>query len=221
MNEELRKKLAAPLPFKLLPREIKGEEKAYAFPYIETDAVVKRLNDVFGIGNWQDEYTVTLATENKVAMKARLYFRINENWSYVEGFGEATNDGSSKSLELFKTAESDALKRGARKIEIGLFLYDLPIKVFPFNSQTKRFILPLADMIREVEGRPPEPQEAGDDFSQSTNPTCAGCGAEIKGGKSKTGKEWSVQDIVDYSMKHFGAILCPTCQKKAKEAKEA
>ncbi len=51
--------------------------------------------------------------------------------------------------------------------------------------------------------------------------TCEECGAELIPVTDKTGKEWTIADLVDLSMAHFNRVLCPACYNKEKKAKKA
>jgi len=55
--------------------------------------------------------------------------------------------------------------------------------------------------------------------------TCDECETVLEPITDKTGKEWTVADLVDLSMGHFNQVLCPNCYKKAvkaeKDAKKA
>lgn len=52
--------------------------------------------------------------------------------------------------------------------------------------------------------------------------TCSGCDCIIQPTKTRRGEMWPVNDIVAYSVKRFGAVLCPSCQNEvAKAEKEA
>ena len=47
---------------------------------------------------------------------------------------------------------------------------------------------------------------------------CSECRREITGGQSRNGRKWSAEDIVGYSQRTFGRVLCPECQEKMKGA---
>lgn len=51
---------------------------------------------------------------------------------------------------------------------------------------------------------------------------CSGCDCLIQPTKTRRGYMWPVNEIVAYSKKRFGAVLCPSCQDEiAKAEKEA
>lgn len=72
----------------------------------------------------------------------------------------------------------------------------------------------------------PPSQEVIDITPEDDDPiTCDECKAVLEPVTDKTGKEWTVADLVDLSMGHFNQVLCPNCYKKAvkaeKDAKKA
>lgn len=52
------------------------------------------------------------------------------------------------------------------------------------------------------------------------NALCEGCGREISPVRKRDGETWHVNDIVAYSTRRFGKVLCPECQKAAVKAGE-
>jgi len=202
-EKEIWEALKAPMPFKLLPKPVGQKEEALALPYIEAEQVIKRLNEVLGLGNWQEHYNIVKWDADYVSMVCSLMIKLDNEWIHREGYGEAKGEDK----ENFKAAESDAFKRAARKYGVGLFLYEIPLKFFPYDPNSKKWKLSQEEMIKQLMSET-TPKETF---------VCADCGKEIMGGKSKTGKEYTAQDVVDYSLKTFGRILCPACQKKAKD----
>jgi len=70
---------------------------------------------------------------------------------------------------------------------------------------------------------------AGEDLpegeSEPKNPadmvTCEMCDCLIKPTKIRNGETWSVENIVGYSKKRFGQVLCPECQNNVTKAEKA
>ena len=50
--------------------------------------------------------------------------------------------------------------------------------------------------------------------------TCEGCDCLIKPTKTRSGANWTVDEIVAYSKKRFGQVLCPSCQKQIADAEK-
>ena len=112
--------------------------------------------------------------------------------------------------------------------------------LFEMPTQTARAGLPVAPTAEAVppyedEGPMPwdeAPEEPEDSWSSSpeygavpdwADPEpqgvfCSECRREITGGQSRNGRKWSAEDIVGYSQRTFGRVLCPECQEKMKGA---
>jgi len=84
--------------------------------YVTARAVMNRLDQVFGAGNWQDSYDLV---NNGVMCKLSVYNRDMAQWI-------TKHDGSDNSdIEPFKGGISKALVRTAVKWGIGRYLYEL------------------------------------------------------------------------------------------------
>lgn len=140
-NDELRRSLSNPFPVdcvKWKPEVTKNMPpgKCRAVAYIDARAVQKRLDDVIGPENWQDEYEVL----NQGSVICRLSIWIADRWivkSDVGSLSEQSDDG-----DKLKAAFSDALKRAAVKWGIGRYLYYLPFATADFDNDRKRITQP-------------------------------------------------------------------------------
>ena len=103
------------------PEEVALKVQAYTrdrsrgliFPYVDARAVMMRLDDVAGPGNWEDRYDTWGETGDRVSVKCTLtILGITK-----EDAGEGRD---------YKSAVSDALKRAAVKFGIGRYLYATP-----------------------------------------------------------------------------------------------
>lgn len=93
----------------------KNGDKALALAYIDARAVMNRLDEVVGFGNWQDSYNETA----KGRIVCTLSIRLDGEWvSKSDGAGDTQ-------VEAEKGAMSDAFKRAAVKWGIGRYLYDM------------------------------------------------------------------------------------------------
>ncbi|MET3924559.1 Rad52/Rad22 family DNA repair protein [Devosia sp. 2618] len=110
--------LHAPFP----PNEIEwrvGSTKAdkssgLALAYLTARHVMERLDEVCGVGNWQDRYEF-----HGKRTVCYLSIRIGEEWvTKADGAGDSD-------VEAEKGAISDALKRAAVKWGVGRYLYSL------------------------------------------------------------------------------------------------
>lgn len=92
--------------------------RASCVAYIDARDVMRRLDQVCGIGGWKDRYYDLAA--NRVV--CAIAIKINDEWV------EKSDGAGSTDIEPEKGGLSDAFKRAAVKWGIGRFLYDLPIE---------------------------------------------------------------------------------------------
>jgi hypothetical protein len=132
---EIGEALREPFPLSSLgwkPQSVKGN-RALAVAYIDARDVMQRLDDVVGVENWQDDYTVL--GDGQVMCK--LSVRINGQWVAkcdVGGESEQPDKGDRE-----KDAFSDALKRAAVKFGIGRYLYAMPSQWCDYDPAKKQF----------------------------------------------------------------------------------
>jgi len=115
----MEQKLKAPFAAKdiefRISRVTKNTRKAFVLAYITSRAVMDRLDEVFGLDGWQDEYEVL-----KEGVVCKLSVRFDSVWVVKVDSAPYTN------IESLKGGFSDALKRAAVKLGIGRYLYSLP-----------------------------------------------------------------------------------------------
>lgn len=125
----------------------KDGAKALVFFYIDARAVMDRLDDVFGVGGWRDEYQIAL---DKNVVVCRIGAKLGDEWVYREDVGvhapssdkkgEDGGRGKSNEDELdmkYKGVFSDAFKRCAVKWGVGRYLYDIPQSWAPINQWSR------------------------------------------------------------------------------------
>lgn len=106
--------------------------RALALAYIDARLVMDRLDEVVGIGNWQDSYSVLPSGE----VQCQLSVRIDGEWITKEDVGgqsEQPDEG-----DRFKAAFSDALKRAAVKFGVGRYLYGLGLSWVDFDPNKRQ-----------------------------------------------------------------------------------
>lgn len=155
--DEIRAALAEPFPPEDLgwkPQSVK-QNRALAVAYIDARMVEDRLDDVFGVGGWSDEYT-PMGDGN---VMCRLSVKIDGAWvvkTDVGGESEQPDGG-----DRLKAAFSDALKRAGVKLGIGRYLYDLPKQWCDFDPVKKCFTqtpqLPAKFLPKKKSGAAPAP----------------------------------------------------------------
>ncbi|NLW18872.1 MAG: hypothetical protein GXY81_04195 [Candidatus Cloacimonetes bacterium] len=118
-NKDLQGRLRAPFPREdiefRVSRVSSKNSRAAVLAYITARGIMERLDEVFGMGNWQDEYELL-----PTGVKCRLSVNMDGNWVTKEDAAPFTN------IEALKGAFSDALKRAGVKFGIGRYIYELP-----------------------------------------------------------------------------------------------
>lgn len=94
----------------------KDGTKATAFAYLDAREVYKRLDDVCGIGGWQDK-----VIEIKDGFICELSILINDQWITKSDAADFTD------MEAIKGGASSAVKRAAAVWGVGRYLYYLPV----------------------------------------------------------------------------------------------
>ena len=135
------------------------------FSYVEHGYVTERLNLVFGF-NWDFEVTDKQILDDEVIVEARLTVRTPGGQTIVKTqFGgadikrHASGPKSGRPLSIaddYKAAASDALKKCASLLGIGLDLYG---RDRPYDSDE-----PAATLVGGTDAKPARPQDAPDDI---------------------------------------------------------
>jgi hypothetical protein len=114
----------------------KNKPQAACVAYIDARDVMRRLDEVCGAENWQDDYRVINGQ-----LFAGIGIFIKDKWVWKWDVGTESQTEKEKGLV------SDSFKRAAVKWGVGRFLYDLPLvyvnadakKGEHDNADTKRF----------------------------------------------------------------------------------
>lgn len=115
-TQEVAQALLAPFPLhEISTRPVRNNKVAY----IDARAVQGRLDSVVGPGNWEFDFEVIHADPTGVMIKGRLEVL---GCTKCE-MGEHWRAGDKDTVEMGKSAVSDALKRCAVHFGIGRFLY--------------------------------------------------------------------------------------------------
>jgi hypothetical protein len=135
--EELKERLQA--PFK--PDEIEwrvgstnaDKTKGLALAYVTNRAIQNRLDDLFGVFGWRNEYREWKGNSQLCGISV---------WSEERGEWVTKWDGASDSnMEATKGGLSDAMKRAAYQWGIGRYLYNLPAVWMPLKQVGKSYVL--------------------------------------------------------------------------------
>lgn len=101
----------------------KNKAKCSCVAYVDARDVMSKLDEVVGVGGWQDNYEVV-----GDKLMCSLGIRVGKEWVWKQDTGTAGN------IEIDKSIISDAFKRAAVKWGVGRFLYDLPIVYLDSNE---------------------------------------------------------------------------------------
>jgi hypothetical protein len=141
-----------PSEIKFKPAVVSGN-RALALPYVDARVIEDRLDRVFGVAGWQDEYEFL----PDGSCLCRLRVRIGDEWIVkmdVGGQSEQPDEGDRR-----KAAVSDAMKRAAVKLGIGRYLYRMPQQWCDYDPQKRQFKsqpqLPVTSAVRPRVAPPP------------------------------------------------------------------
>jgi hypothetical protein len=149
-----------PKDIKFKPQMVKNN-RALAMAYIDARLIQDRLDEVLGVENWQDRYTI-LADGS---VMCRLRARLGGRWITKSDVGSLSEQPDSG--DRLKAAFSDALKRAAVKFGIGRYLYRLPAQWCDYDPVKKQltqlpqlpaFALPKAKSQPTKTAKPAAPQ---------------------------------------------------------------
>lgn len=101
----------------------KNKPMAQCVAYIDSRDVMKLLDEVVGVDNWQSDYK-----EVKGNVYAGIGIKVNDEWVWKWDCGVESN------MDKEKGEASDSFKRAAVKWGVGRFLYDLDIKFVKANE---------------------------------------------------------------------------------------
>lgn len=108
----------------------KDKTMGIALAYIDSREVQKRLDDVMGVGGWQDRY---VPVEKGFICELDLW--IDGRWVTKSNTAGYTN------VDPIKGGGSDALKRAAAAWGVGRYLYYLPNVWVPIKQQGSSYVL--------------------------------------------------------------------------------
>lgn len=192
------------------------KSKGLALAYVTNRAIQQRLDDVFGIFGWKNEFKEWKGTSQICGISVRFGDEWITKW-----------DGADDSnMEATKGGLSDAMKRAAYQWGIGRYLYKLPQVWCEIKQSGKSYVLkdiPILPSWALPEGyqyksKPKAPNEPDtkkapdnvkpikENSKDKVKPICKRCKAEIP------------QNVHDFSIKKYKQPLCFECQKAADAA---
>ena len=155
---EIRRRLADPFPPGVVgwKAQTVKNNRALAVAYIDARDVMDRLDDVFGVGGWQDTYSPM-----GDGVLCALAVRIDGEWVEKQDVGSPSEQPDAG--DRAKAAVSDALKRAAVKFGVGRYLYSLPTLWADYDPAKKQLAAPPqlpAWALPGGSGRPNKPATA-------------------------------------------------------------
>lgn len=109
-----------------------------ALAYIDSREVKKRLDEICGLGNWQDRL---VAVDG--GFISEIDIKIDGEWI------TRSNAAGLTQVEAIKGGASDAFKRAASKWGVGHYLYYLPNKWVAIRPQGKSYVLAETPQLPE------------------------------------------------------------------------
>ena len=199
------------------------KSKGLALAYVTNRAIQNRLDDLFGVFGWRNEYREWKESSQLCGISI---------WSDERKEWITKWDGASDSnMEATKGGLSDAMKRAAYQWGIGRYLYNLPAVWMPLKQQGKSYVidgLPKLPSWALPEGAKTDDKTMydkavetfdemdvddiviTDDDMPKPNPkldvlniNCENCNAEMNQAQLTMSKH-----------KFGGRALCPKCQKE-------
>lgn len=134
--DEAARELAAPFApdeIQFRPGMVKGN-RASALAFVDARAVMDRLDEVFGVEGWSDEYTVL--ADGSVTCRLKCLLAGRSVTKQDVGSPSEQPDGGDR----MKAAYSDALKRVAVKFGVGRYLYNLPSQWCDYDPAKRTFV---------------------------------------------------------------------------------
>lgn len=146
-------RLAEPFPphmvsFRVGPTT-KDKTRGMALAYIDARDVMRRLDDVCGPENWQNEYPWS----DGKRVVCRIGIKIDGEWIWkTDGAGDTDTEGE-------KGALSDAFKRSAVHWGIGRYLYDVDAPWVAIEQKGTSYVIAASELPR-LRSRLPFPRGA-------------------------------------------------------------
>lgn len=133
--------LKRPFPVDLISWRVgattSDKSKGIALAYIDARDVMKRLDDVVGAENWQDDYPWSEGGR----LVCRIGLRLGGEWVWK------ANGAGDTQVEAEKGAFSDAFKRAAVMWGIGRYLYMLPNVWVPLETKGRSHVIKQAPAL--------------------------------------------------------------------------
>ncbi len=119
LTQEIREKLRAPFPAEAITQH---PTKTY-LSTIKAIYVTERLNDIFGIGGWDLEYSIISDTDDYVAVQGRIVVPALEIKTPMQFGGHGKTGKNTEPADGYKSAMTDCQSKCASYLEIGIDVF--------------------------------------------------------------------------------------------------
>lgn len=142
MTDDICARLAEPFNSSVVSWRVgpttKDKTKGMALAYIDARDVMRRLDEVCGPENWQDDYPWS----DGKRVVCRIGIKIGDEWIWkTDGAGDTDTEGE-------KGALSDAFKRSAVKWGIGRYLYDVTSPWVQIEQKGNSYVIAESEYAR-------------------------------------------------------------------------
>lgn len=185
--------------------------------YLTGEQVITRMNDVLGPTGWSFRVVREGSTETEAWVLGELVATIDGTAVMRQQYGnQDLARGQHATTDLFKAACTDAIKKAATTIGIGLYLYD---------ADERRAVQ------AEMRGKPGQPApgptpinrpNGGQALSAGMTDAelaCEECGEILTETRFKDGTNWSPSQLAVFGRRKHSRILCMGHYKAANDAK--
>jgi hypothetical protein len=156
MTDDICRRLAEPFDPAIVSWRVgptnQNKSKGMALAYIDARDVMRRLDEVCGPENWQNDYPWS----DGKRVVCRIGIKIGDEWIWkTDGAGDTDTEGE-------KGALSDAFKRSAVHWGIGRYLYDVKSPWVEIEQKGRSYIIPDRELSRLATMLPRAGKPAGE-----------------------------------------------------------
>jgi hypothetical protein len=183
--------------------------------YLPAEAVISRLNEVLGFTNWSFRVVREGYTGEEAWVLGRIEAHVDGGELVREQYGTmATKRGQYDSTDVMKGAATDALKKCASLIGVGLYLFD--------DEERGQVVAEIREQRRQGgrQGGPPQQQgQRAPSPDGGGGQTCEECGEALPETRFKDGTAWTPEQLAGYGRRKHSRVLCMTHYREANDAK--
>lgn len=187
--------------------------------YLTGEQVITRMNEVLGPTGWSFRVVSQGTTDMEAWVLGELVATIDGVAVLRQQYGnQDLARGQHSTTDLFKAACTDAIKKAATTIGVGLYLYD---------ADERRAV--QAEM-RGNQGQPasqpntptPMRQNGGSALAANMDTEqliCEDCNEQLTETRFKDGTNWAPSQLAVFGRRKHSRILCMSCYREANNAK--